>query len=236
MDKAKVLSELKKLFSEVEGINLSEEKIEVIAKVLETLAEGMVAEKLEESKRQLDKQKEEELREFIDKAISSIDETLDEYVSDYMAQNRKLLKRAVIKTNLTEMVRRIRGIVADFGIDMPSNKRIVQESQSRISELKSEVNKRISRIRSLKEQNKELVQALIIQELTQDLTASERDRIETLAENVEWSTPIQLKEKVEILITSILSENDERIPLREERNFGFSKKETKGSKMAKYLK
>jgi hypothetical protein len=207
MTKQKVLTELKNLFSEVDGVNLSEEKLDVIAKVLETLAEGMVAEKLEENIKLQEAQKTEELREFINKAITSIDETLDEYVEEFFSDNRKLLKRAVINTNLTEMVRKVRGVVANYGIDIPSNRKAMNESHSRISELRSDLNKKTARVRKLKEANMELVKHLVIQEMTKGLTASERDRIETLAENVAWETPIQLKEKVEKKVNELPSKD-----------------------------
>ena len=106
-----------------------------------------------------------------------------------------------LRAELTEdFIAGMRNLFAEHYIDVPAEKvDLVDELASKVEELESQVNEEIERAVELKKALVESRKVEMTREVCEGLTATQVEKIKSLAESVEFSTEDEYKQKLETI-------------------------------------
>lgn len=166
--------------------------------------EAALKQKLSEQVQKLEEQYAEELAEETARVEESLIEKVDSYlnyvVESWMEEN-KLAVESGIRTEIAEsFMSALHGVFEDHYIEVPESKvDLVDSLAEKVEKLEEELNKNIKKNLSLKEEVKTLVREGIISEVASDLSATQAEKLRTLAEDVDFSDAESFASKVEII-------------------------------------
>jgi methyltransferase-like protein len=209
-------SEVDEVISEeetTEGLDLSEdidamfsgEQIsEEFRSKVTTIFEARVYDKVAQIQEQL----ESEYASMLEEAIESVSQDLTEKVNDYLsyvveqwiAENEIAIESGLRSELTEEFIAGMRNLFAEHYIDVPSEKvDLVEELATKVEELETKLNEEIEYGVEMKKALVEAVKSEITHEVTEGLTATQVEKIKSLAEGVEFSTEEQFREKLETI-------------------------------------
>ena len=192
----------------LEGEELSEEFQEKARTIFETAINAKVAEIQE----QLQSTYEQALVEEISTIKESLEERLDaylEYVADEWIQENALQIEHGLKTEMTEsFLQGMKGLFEEHYVTIPEDRYDVIESMvDKLDEMESKLNEQIERNVALNRRLAESVADVIFAEVAEGLALSQKDKLATLAENVEFESEADYREKLVTLKKSYFPEN-----------------------------
>jgi hypothetical protein len=192
----------------LEGEELSEEFQEKARTIFETAINAKVAEIQE----QLQSTYEQALVEEISTIKESLEERLDaylEYVADEWVQENALQVEHGLKTEMTEsFLQGMKGLFEEHYVTIPEDRYDVIESMvDKLDEMESKLNEQIERNVALNRRLAESVADVIFAEVAEGLALSQKDKLATLAENVEFESEADYREKLVTLKKSYFPEN-----------------------------
>ncbi len=184
----------------LEGEELSEE----FQDKAKTIFETAIKSKVEEIKGKLEESYAENLVEEIATVKANLTERLDsylEYVADEWVQENKLAVEAGIKSEMTEsFLNGMKQLFEDHYVQIPEEKYDVLESMvDKLDEMESKLNEQIDKNVALNKRLAESVADVIFAEVTEGLAVSQREKLAALAENVEFESESDYREKLETL-------------------------------------
>ena len=184
----------------LEGEELSEE----FQDKAKTIFETAIKTKVEEIKGKLEESYAENLVEEIATVKANLTERLDsylEYVADEWVQENKLAVEAGIKSEMTEsFLNGMKQLFEDHYVTIPEEKYDVLESMvDKLDEMESKLNEQIDKNVALNKRLAESVADVIFAEVTEGLAVSQREKLAALAENVEFESESDYREKLETL-------------------------------------
>ena len=184
----------------LEGEELSEE----FQDKAKTIFETAIKTKVEEIKGKLEESYAENLVEEIATVKANLTERLDsylEYVADEWVQENKLAVEAGIKSEMTEsFLTGMKQLFEDHYVQIPEEKYDVLESMvDKLDEMESKLNEQIDKNVALNKRLAESVADVIFAEVTEGLAVSQREKLAALAENVEFESESDYREKLETL-------------------------------------
>ena len=184
----------------LEGEELSEE----FQDKAKTIFETAIKSKVEEIKGKLEESYAENLVEEIATVKAKLTERLDsylEYVADEWVQENKLAVEAGIKSEMTEsFLNGMKQLFEDHYVTIPEEKYDVLESMvDKLDEMESKLNEQIDKNVALNKRLAESVADVIFAEVTEGLAVSQREKLAALAENVEFESESDYREKLETL-------------------------------------
>ncbi len=184
----------------LEGEELSEE----FQDKAKTIFETAIKTKVEEIKGKLEESYAENLVEEIATVKANLTERLDsylEYVADEWVQENKLAVEAGIKSEMTEsFLNGMKQLFEDHYVQIPEEKYDVLESMvDKLDEMESKLNEQIDKNVALNKRLAESVADVIFAEVTEGLAVSQREKLAALAENVEFESESDYREKLETL-------------------------------------
>ena len=184
----------------LEGEELSEE----FQDKAKTIFETAIKSKVEEIKGKLEESYAENLVEEIATVKANLTERLDsylEYVADEWVQENKLAVEAGIKSEMTEsFLNGMKQLFEDHYVSIPEEKYDVLESMvDKLDEMESKLNEQIDKNVALNKRLAESVADVIFAEVTEGLAVSQREKLAALAENVEFESESDYREKLETL-------------------------------------
>ena len=206
--------------SEEEVIEEEEEKIDIeadVAALLEgeelseefqskarTIFEGAIRSKVAEIKEELQESYATALVEELDKIKEGLTERVDsylEYVADEWIQENQIQVEAGLKTEMTEsFLEGMKSLFEEHYVTIPEDKYDVLNSMvDKLDEMESKLNEQIDRNvalnRRLAESNADGVFAAV----SEGLADTQKEKLATLAENVEFESETDYREKLETL-------------------------------------
>ena len=206
--------------SEEEVIEEEEEKIDIeadVAALIEgeelsedfqnkarTIFEGAIRSKVAEIKEELQESYAQALVEELDKIKEGLTERVDaylEYVADEWMDENKLQVEAGLKTEMTEsFLEGMKSLFEEHYVTIPEEKYDVLNSMvDKLDEMESKLNEQIDRNvalnRRLAESNADGVFAAV----SEGLADTQKEKLATLAENVEFESETDYREKLETL-------------------------------------
>jgi len=192
----------------LEGEELSEEFQEKARTIFETAINAKVAEIQE----QLQSTYEQALVEEISTIKEGLEERLDaylEYVADEWIQENALQVEHGLKTEMTEsFLAGMKGLFEEHYVTIPEDRYDVIESMvDKLDEMESKLNEQIERNVALNRRLAESVADVIFAEVAEGLALSQKDKLATLAENVEFESEADYREKLVTLKKSYFPEN-----------------------------
>jgi hypothetical protein len=144
------------------------------------------------------------LEEAVEAVRADLTEKVDDYLSYVVEQWMKDNEIAIetgLRSELTEeFIAGLRNLFAEHYIDVPAEKvDLVDELAGKVEELEGKINEEIERGVELKKALVESRKSEITREVTEGLTATQVEKIKSLAEGVEFSTEDEYKEKLETI-------------------------------------
>jgi hypothetical protein len=145
---------------------------------------------------------------MLEEAVESIKNELTEKVDDYLnyvveqwLQENELAIESGLRAELSEeFIAGLRNLFAEHYIDVPAEKvDLVDELAGKVEELESKLNEEIERAVDYKKALVESIKSQITYEVCDGLTATQVEKIKSLAESVEFSTEEEYIEKLETI-------------------------------------
>jgi hypothetical protein len=196
--KAKMKEDVDALFSD--DATISEE----FKSKVSTIFEARVADRVT----QIEEETEAKYAGMLEEAVESIRADLTEKVDDYLSyvveqwmKDNEIAIESGLRSELTEdFIAGMRNLFAEHYIDVPAEKvDLVDELAGKVEELESKLNEEIERAVDLKKSLVESRKVEMTREVCEGLTATQVEKIKSLAESVEFSTEDEYKQKLETI-------------------------------------
>ena len=206
--------------SEEEVIEEEEEKIDIeadVAALIEgeelsedfqnkarTIFEGAIRSKVAEIKEELQESYAQALVEELDKIKEGLTERVDaylEYVADEWMDENKLQVEAGLKTEMTEsFLEGMKSLFEEHYVTIPEDKYDVLNSMvDKLDEMESKLNEQIDRNVALNRRLAESNADGVFASVAEGLADTQKEKLATLAENVEFESETDYREKLETL-------------------------------------
>ena len=190
------------------GEDLSEE----FQEKARTIFEAAIRSKVFEIKEQIQETYENALIEEVENIKQGLTERVDaylEYVADEWVSENALAIEQGLKTEMTEsFLLGMRGLFEDHYVSIPEEKYDVIESMvDKLDEMEEKLNEQIERNIALNNRLAESVADVIFADVAEGLALSQKDKLASLAENVEFDSEANYREKLVTLRESYFPSN-----------------------------
>jgi len=184
----------------LEGEELSEE----FQKKATTIFEAAIKSKVASIKEELQESYAAALVEELDEIKKGLTERVDsylEYVCDEWFQENALQVEAGLKTEMTEsFLEGMKGLFEEHYVDIPEEKYDVLNSMvDKLDEMESKLNEQIDRNVALNRRLAESNADGVFASVSEGLADTQKEKLATLAENVEFESETDYREKLETL-------------------------------------
>jgi hypothetical protein len=199
--------EMKEEFSIEEDVNAlldGEDLSEEFQEKARTIFEAAIRSKVYEIQESLEEQYAVALQEEVEEIKSELSERVDaylEYVSgEWMEENALVIENG-LKTEMTEsFLQGMKGLFEDHYVSIPEDKYDVLESMvEKLDEMETKLNEQIERNVSLNKRLAESVADGIFEQVSDGLADTQKDKLASLAESVEFESEEEYREKLETL-------------------------------------
>ena len=190
------------------GEELSEEFQEKARTIFETAIKSKVAEIKEELQEAYEQSLVEELVAIKEELTDRVDAYL-EYVADEWVAENALAVEAGLKTEITEsFLAGMKGLFEDHYVTIPEDRYDVLNTMvEKLDEMEGKLNEQIQRNVALNQRLAESVADVIFSEVCEGLALSQKDKLASLAENVEFDGEDNYREKLVTLRESYFPSN-----------------------------
>jgi hypothetical protein len=184
----------------IEGEELSEE----FKEKAKTIFEAAIISRVNQVKESLEAQYEERLVEEVQEISAALSERVDsylEYVADEWFQENSLAIEGGLKEELTNsFMTGLKGLFEEHYVSIPEDKYDVLESMvEKLDEMETKLNEQIEKNVSLNKRLAESVADGIFDQVSEGLAATQKDKLASLAESVEFESEEEYREKLETL-------------------------------------
>ena len=191
-----------------EGEELSEE----FQSKARTIFEAAIKEKVSEIKENLQTAYEQALVEEVASVRDELTERVDaylEYVADEWIQENQLQVESGLKTEMTEsFLEGMKSLFEEHYVSVPEDKYDVLESMvDKLDEMESKLNEQIERNVALNQRLAESNSDVILADVSEGLALSQKEKLASLASNVEFESETDYREKLEKLKESYFPSN-----------------------------
>ena len=196
-----------------EGEELSEE----FQTKARTIFEAAIKEKVSEIKENLQTAYEQALVEEVASVRDELTERVDaylEYVADEWIQENQLQVESGLKTEMTEsFLEGMKSLFEEHYVSVPEDKYDVLESMvDKLDEMESKLNEQIERNVALNQRLAESNSDVILADVSEGLALSQKEKLASLASNVEFESETDYREKLEKLKESYFPSNKTSAP------------------------
>jgi len=196
--------EMKEDFDIEEDVNAllaGEELSEEFQEKARTIFEAAIRSKVADIKEELQVSYEEALVEEIEAIKEGLVDRVDaylEYVADEWVSENALAVEHGLKTEMTEsFLQGMRGLFEDHYVSIPEDRYDVIESMvDKLDEMEGKLNEQIERNVALNRRLAESVADVIFADVAEGLALSQKDKLASLAENVEFDSEANYREKL----------------------------------------
>ncbi len=204
-DKIDVEEDLNALIA---GEELSEDFQNKARTIFETAIKTKIAEVKGQVQEEYKGKLEEEVASVKKELVERVDSYL-EYVADEWMTENKLAVEHGLKTEMTEsFLNGMRGLFEEHYVTIPEEKYDVIESMvDKLDEMESKLNEQIDKNVALNKRLAESVADVILSEISEGLALSQKEKLASLAENVEFDSEESYREKLVKLKESYFSNN-----------------------------
>ena len=182
------------------GQELSEEFREKAKTIFEAALKSKVTELREAMEAHYEAKLVEEVEGMKDELVERVDSYL-EYVADEWLQENALQVERGIRTEMTEsFLEGMRGLFEEHYVSIPEDKYdVVENMVDKLDEMESKLNEQIEKNIALTKSLSEATADGIVSDVSEGLTTSQKEKLASLAEGVEFESEESYKEKLETL-------------------------------------
>ena len=187
-----------------------EELSEEFKEKAKTIFEAAINAKVAEIKETLEAQYAEKLAEEVEAAKESLAERVDsylEYVADEWFEENALAIENGLKTEMTEsFLTGMKGLFEEHYVTIPEDKYDVLESMvEKLDDMETKLNEQIEKNISLNGRLAEATAGGILDQVSEGLAVTQKEKLASLSESVEFESEAQYREKLETLKESYFS-------------------------------
>ena len=192
----------------LQGEELSEEFEERARTIFETAIKAKVAEIQEELTAQYEQTLEEQVATIKEELTDRVDAYLEYVAEEWVTENQLSVEQG-LKTEMTEsFLTGMRSLFEDHYVSIPEEKYDVLSTMvEKLDEMEDKLNEQIERNIALKQRLAESVADAIFSEVCEGLALSQKDKLASLAENVEFDSEDTYREKLVTLRNSYFPAN-----------------------------
>ncbi len=199
--------EMKEEYDIEEDVNAllsGEELSEEFQEKAKTIFEAAIRSKVSQIQEALEEQYATALAEEVEEIKTELSERVDsylEYVADEWFNENALVIEKGLKTEMTEsFLQGIRGLFEEHYVSIPEDKYDVLESMvEKLDEMETKLNEQIEKNVSLNKRLAESVADGIFEQVADGLADTQKDKLASLAESVEFESEEEYREKLETL-------------------------------------
>jgi len=189
---------------DVNALLAGEELSEEFQEKARTIFEAAINSKVNQIKESLEIQYAQALEEEVNEIKQVLSERVDsylEYVSDEWFTENSLSVEKGLKEELTDsFMTGLRGLFEEHYVSIPEDKYDVLESMvEKLDEMETKLNEQIEKNVSLNKRLAESVANGIFEEISEGLALTQKDKLASLSESVEFESEEEYREKLETL-------------------------------------
>lgn len=216
--KRKSMNEMvKEDISDLFGSELTEEFIDKAS----TIFEAAVATKVETEVARLEEEFNAKLAEETEKHLTEMTDKVDQYVT-YIAEewmkDNAIEVEAGLRTEMTEsFLAGLKTLFEEHYVEIPEDKvEVVESLAEKIEELETKLNEEIDSKVAMKKTIEEMKAQKILDELTEGLAETQKEKFRALAENIEYADNDEFKKKLEVIKESYFKTSEKVIDKEDE--------------------
>ena len=209
-EEEEVVEEEYDLEEDVNALLGGEELSEEFKERAKTIFEAAINSKVSEIKEQLEEQYAAALTEEVEEIKEALSQRVDsylEYVSDEWFNENALVIEHALKTEVTEsFLSGMKDLFEAHYVSIPEDKYDVLESMvEKLDEMETKLNEQIEKNVSLNKRLAESVAEGILDQVSEGLAQTQKEKLASLAESVEFESEEEYREKLEMLKESYFS-------------------------------
>ena len=210
--KKKKMEESINIEEDVDALLAGEELSEEFREKAKLIFESAINSKISEIYESLESRYEAQLLEEVDAMKEQLVERVDsylEYVSDEWLQENALVVEQGLKTEMTEsFLTGMKSLFEDHYVTIPEDRYDVLESMvDKLDEMETKLNEQIERNVALNQRLAESVADVILSDVSEGLATSQKDKLASLSESVEFESEANYREKLVTLRESYFPRN-----------------------------
>ena len=199
---------------DIDALIAGEELSEEFQEKARTIFEAAINAKVAQIKEQLEAENAEKFAEEVAAAKESLAERVDsylEYVSDEWFEENSLAVEAGLKTEMTEsFLAGMKGLFEEHYVTIPEDKYDVLESMvEKLDDMETKLNEQIEKNISLNGRLAESVADSVLDQVSEGLASTQKEKLASLSESVEFESEEQYRGKLETLKESYFNSKKE---------------------------
>ena len=180
-----------------EALDLSEEN----AEKAKTIFKAAVQSKVQEVKEELDAKYQEELKTTVNSVKGDLTVAVDKYLTycaeEWTKENELAIERG-LRSEMTEnFIEGLKTLFVEHYVDVPEDKYdVIDELANRLEEMEAKLDGEVSNNMAIVEELETLKRVNVISEVSKDLTDSQKEKLSSLAEGVDYKDEADFAEKI----------------------------------------
>ena len=180
-----------------EALDLSEEN----AEKARTIFKAAVQSKVAEIKESLESQYSEELKTSVEKVKGDLAEAVDKYLTycadEWTKENELAIERG-LRAEMTEnFIEGMKTLFVEHYVEVPEDKyNVMDELANRLDEMEEKLDAEVSKNMEVTEELDSLKRANVVREACEDLTESQKEKMESLSNGVDFKDVEDFSDKV----------------------------------------
>ena len=180
-----------------EALDLSEENSEKA----KTIFKAAVQSKVQEVKEELDAKYQEELKTTVETVKADLSEGVDKYLTycaeEWTKENELAIERG-LRSEMTEnFIEGLKTLFVEHYVDVPEDKYdVIDELANRLEEMEAKLDGEVSNNMAITEELDTLKRGNVVSEASSDLTDTQKEKLSSLAEGVDFKDEADFAEKI----------------------------------------
>jgi len=180
-----------------EALDLSEENSEKA----KTIFKAAVQSKVQEVKEELDVKYQDELKTTFDAVKADLSEGVDKYLTycaeEWTKENELAIERG-LRSEMTEnFIEGLKTLFVEHYVDVPEDKYdVIDELANRLEEMEAKLDGEVSNNMAITEELDQLKRGNVVSEASSDLTDTQKEKLSSLAEGVDYKDEADFAEKI----------------------------------------
>jgi len=180
-----------------EALELSEENTEKAR----TIFKAAVSSKVSEIKEELENEFSENLKTSVEQVKSDLAEAVDKYLSycaeEWTKENELAIERGLRSEMTDNFIEGLKTLFVEHYVEVPEDKYdVIDELANRLDEMEEKLDAEVSKNMEVVEENENLKRQNVIREACKDLSDSQKEKMISLSEGVDFSDSEDFAEKV----------------------------------------
>ena len=180
--------------------DLSEEFKQKAATIFESAVKARLVEEIEKLESEYATKVSEGTSKAREEIVEKVDAYLNYVVEEWMKDNELAIEKGLRSEISEDFISGLKNLFESHYIDMPAEKYNVIENQTaEIEELKKKLDSSVDRTVELNSKVGEFTRGDILQDVASNLADTEKDKLKSLAENIEYNDADDFKKKIETI-------------------------------------